>query len=142
MIIFLPQFSCPLELRASFLRLAGFDDLASIAHHGPSRLFFLLTSSRRLSGTVSEILNVAPLDQYLSTDVRHAFRSQTRGPEPGARKTPGFQPLRWRRNHRRFLEHNVVRAFRLPARIPSRNGCLPSFAARGMMTAVVLGDGR
>jgi hypothetical protein len=63
-------------------------------------------------------------------------------PKPRARKTRGFQPLRWRRNHRRFLEHNVVRAFRLPAGIPSRNGCLPSFASRGRMTAVVLGDGR
>ena len=76
-------------------------------------------------------------DQCLSTAVRHPFRSETRGSE-----TRGFQPLGSRRNHQRLLEHKVFRTYRLPAHVPSRNRCLPSFAARGRMTADVLDDGR
>jgi hypothetical protein len=150
---FCPRFFCPLELPASFVRVVvGFQQRPSVPHPRPSRLFFLLTSHRRRSASVSEILNVAPFDQRLLTDVRHPFRSQTRGPDPrnqnpgigntGLEKPRGLQPLGSRRNHRLLLEHNVLRAFRLPVRIPSRNRCLPNFAARGRMTAVVLDDGR
>jgi hypothetical protein len=120
-----------------------FDELASVAHPRPSRLFFLLTSDRRHFASVSEILNVTAI-RSTSLDGRP---SSIQIPNPGIR-TPGFEKpgacSPWDRVEidQRLLEHNVFRAFRLPARIPSRNRCLPSFAARGMMTAVVLDDGR
>jgi hypothetical protein len=77
-LIFLPQFSCPLEHRAWFVRVGGFDQPPSVPHPRPSRLFFLLTSHRRHSAIVSEILNVAPIGS-LSTAVRHPFKL----PNPG-----------------------------------------------------------
>ena len=91
---FCPQFFCPLELPASFVRVVGFDQDPSVQHPRPSRLFFLLTSGRRHSASVSEILNVAPL-RSLSTDVRHPFRITNPGsrtPEPKTRgsETPGL----------------------------------------------------
>jgi hypothetical protein len=63
-------------------------------HPRPSRSFFLLTSDRRHSASVSEILNVAPFDQRLSTDVRHPFRItnpgiRTPGPRTRGSETPG-----------------------------------------------------
>jgi hypothetical protein len=68
--------------------------------------------------------------------------SQPRDPKPGDRKPRGFHLLGPCRSHRRLLERNVFRAYGLPVRVPSLNGCLPSFTARGRMTAVVLDDGR
>ena len=89
--IFLPQFSCPLRVPASFVRVGGgFDQPPPVPHPRPSLSFFLPTSGGRHSASVSEILNVASI-RSLSTDVRHPFRITT--PEtrtPGAR-TPGIR---------------------------------------------------
>ena len=67
------------------------NDFASLPLSGSSRSFFLPTSVPRHSASVSEILNVAPLDQCLSTVVRHPSRItnlETRSPGP---KTPGSE---------------------------------------------------
>ena len=160
---FCPRFFCPLELRASFVRVAGFDQPPPVPHPRSSRWFFLLTSHRRRSASVSEILNVAPLrsnslDGCPSSIQNHKSGDQNVGTQtpgikkPGRRKLGlsnlwrekplGSQPPGSRRNQRQLLEHNVFPAFGLSARAASRNGCLPRLAPRGMITSVVLDDGR
>ena len=68
-----------------------FDQLASVTRPRPSRSFFLLTSDRRHSASVSEILNVErcsdPIDLSRRSSLIHS-KSQTRGSEtPGDRKS-------------------------------------------------------
>ena len=110
---FCPRFFCPLELRASFVRVAGFDQPTPVPHPRSSRLFFLLTSHRRRSASVSEILNVAPLrsnsldgcpSSNSESQIRRPKRrdpnprdqktqaSKTWAHEPPTRKTLGSQP--------------------------------------------------
>ena len=166
---FCPRFFCPLELRASFVRVAGFDQPTPVPHPRSSRLFLLLTSHRRRSASVSEILNVAPLRSNSldgcpsSNSESQIWRPKRRDPNPRGSETPGIkkpgrrklglsnlwrekplgsQPPGSRRNQRQLLEHNVFPAFGLSARAASRNGCLPRLAPRGMITSVVLDDGR
>jgi hypothetical protein len=101
---FCPRLFCPLDVRASFVRVGdGFDQPPPVSPPQPSRLFFLLTCGRRHSASVSEILNVPPCDQCLSTDVRHPFRirnpdtriqgRRTRGSEPPGSEIPGVENL-------------------------------------------------
>jgi hypothetical protein len=129
-----------------------------------SRLFFLLTSHRRRSASASEILNVAPLRSNSldgcpsSNSESQIWRPKRRDPNPrDQKKIPGVENLGSRtadaknpglaapgslRNQRQFLEHNVFPAFGLSARAASPNGCLPRLGPRGMITAVMLDDGR
>jgi hypothetical protein len=66
-----------------------FDELTSVTRLRPSRAFFLLTSDRRRSASVSENLNVALLDQCISTVVRHPFRITNPGTQTPGSKNPG-----------------------------------------------------
>jgi hypothetical protein len=84
---FAPDFFASLNFAPrSFASSASINSLRS-RHFRLSRSDFLLTVGRRLSGTVSEILNVAPL-RSLSTAVRHPFKV----PNPGIASKPPTSP--------------------------------------------------
>jgi hypothetical protein len=118
MLIFLPQFSCPLELRASFLRVVdGFDQPASVPPL--STVTFGLSAERRPQTLRKCLRNPERCSarSCLLTNVRHPFRSQTRGQEPRARKPRASSP--WDSVPASDVSSNTTSS--------GRSGCLPAF---------------